>query len=327
MSFTQANNNTAPTNTTNATFRLWGTAIRDAILNSGFTMVGTGNVDWTTVAVPAVTTAAGFEVYQFNDTLQATNPYFFKLEYGTASILDRPALWLTVGRGHNGTGTITANGGALTTRAQIGKDLASNTQNCWCYFAGQSSANAGYMCMALWTHKTNTTSNASIPRDINGTFATLVSFERTKDSTGADTSDGLLLLYTVGASAYRMQYVGNTANGNVETTLGVLVPGNAGLNANTGTATQCSARTGSRWGFYPVFHNKKGAMLYPGKNVMVAYNSTFGDDLTMHYGEMWSPTQYGAQRTLVYHGDTIFTSCAPIARMSQANTTLLTRFD
>jgi hypothetical protein len=316
--------NSIPDSTTNASFRAWGTFVRDAIANCGFSQVGTGNIDWTTVAAPATpTTAQGFEVYQFNDTLQATNPVYFKLEYGSFGAGNRPAFWLTFGRGHNGTGTITANGGSLTARVQLGRNASALT-NSLSYISGQSNGAAGYLVLALWSNRVNTTANLgpSGPKDTATNQGVIISIERTKDATGADTSAGVLLLYNTSSTVYATQFIGNTANGNVSTTIGVLAPGAAPLGGPV-----YGNRIGQKWGFYPIFFDQKGALLNPGKNLLVSYDPGPGDPASDHGGEMWTPTLYGAQHTFVYHGSGAFSSLSSPARASNANTCLLTRFD
>lgn len=322
-----------PNSGSNAQFRAWGTYVRDAIMNCGFTMVGTGNIDWTTVAAPTLTnTPSGFEVYQFNDTLQATNPVFFRIGYGSAGGANRPSLWLQVGRGHNGTGTITANGGALTANVQVTRNSDDTSGNSfWSYIAGRSDGAFGYLCLALWTNKTNTSISGGFPaapKDTTTPMGTLLSIERTKDANGNDTSDGVLLLYHAGASTtYNQQYVGNTANSNVSSSIGVLTPGNGPLVGSSRTAGSLTKLPAQRWGIYPIFHDKKGAFQYPGKNVLVAYDAT--DTVTDHYGETWNPTQYGALRSMIYHGGSVFSSVTAggVARLSSSNCHFITRYD
>jgi hypothetical protein len=82
----------------------------------------TGQVNWTTVTYSSTAnTSSGYEIYEFTDALQSTYPIYLKIEYGTgddpAAANGSPTIWLTVGQGSNGSGTLT---GTLTTRTQIG---------------------------------------------------------------------------------------------------------------------------------------------------------------------------------------------------------------
>lgn len=109
-----------------AGFRAWGLELStelDAYLPK---TADTGQINWATVTRPAVNTAAGYEIRRFNDALQATAPIFVKLEYGTTSVLTIPALWVTVGTGSNGSGTLT---GSVTQRALCVMNSAVGSSN------------------------------------------------------------------------------------------------------------------------------------------------------------------------------------------------------
>lgn len=99
----------APSGLTNANFRLWGSQLSAALVAVGMILVEcTGDIDWTTVTAPGAGVYAGWEVFRFSDTAQATHPVFFKLEYGTSTYAGNPGLRLTVGRGVNtADGTLT----------------------------------------------------------------------------------------------------------------------------------------------------------------------------------------------------------------------------
>jgi hypothetical protein len=77
----------------------------------------TGQINSVTVTRPGATnTSAGYEIWTFNDTLQASAPVYLKIEYGTGANTAIFSLWVTVGTGSNGSGTLT--GTALSTRRQ-----------------------------------------------------------------------------------------------------------------------------------------------------------------------------------------------------------------
>lgn len=100
-----------------ANFRAWGLELSTKLQAMNLIKTAdTGQINWTTVVRAANNTAAGYEIYQFNDSLQSTAPIFFKLEYGTANISSNPQMWITVGTGSNGSGTIT---GITTSRDSI----------------------------------------------------------------------------------------------------------------------------------------------------------------------------------------------------------------
>lgn len=121
--------------TTNAEFRAWGLAVSTALGAIGLTQTSdTGQINWTTVATPAGASASqGYEIWRFNDTLQATKPLFFKIEYGSGGAATSPAIWMTVGAGSDGAGTIT--GAAIMTRAQktFNSGVATAFTSYFCY--------------------------------------------------------------------------------------------------------------------------------------------------------------------------------------------------
>lgn len=103
-----------------AAFRAWGQAIHDAILAVGLVNTAdAGQIDFATVAKPASGSSyAGFKMYRFDDSLQATAPVFVKLEFGTNSSTT-PALAITVSSGTNGFG--------VATGQQSGRQVAGST--------------------------------------------------------------------------------------------------------------------------------------------------------------------------------------------------------
>lgn len=107
----------APIQTTDAEFRAWVTAISNGFQALFTKVTQAGEINLATVLKPAGSdTSQGFEVYRFNDSLQATAPIFFKIEYGSSGLAAYPGCWLTVGKGADGSGTITS---VLLARQQV----------------------------------------------------------------------------------------------------------------------------------------------------------------------------------------------------------------
>jgi hypothetical protein len=106
----------ALSSTNTATFRAWGLDLSQSFSDVGLVKTAdTGQIDWATVTQPAVNTAAGYEIWRYNDSLT-----FLKIEYGTGqNLTNTVGLWLTVGEGSNGSGTLT---GAVSTRRLIMMD-------------------------------------------------------------------------------------------------------------------------------------------------------------------------------------------------------------
>jgi hypothetical protein len=106
---------------TDAHFQLW----YNGVITMLFTALGvvqtadTGQIGLTATR-PASSTSAGYVIGRFNDPLQSTVPIFFKLEFGSGVANTNPQMWLTVGTGSNGSGTITnGGGGAVSTRCSL----------------------------------------------------------------------------------------------------------------------------------------------------------------------------------------------------------------
>lgn len=161
-------------NTTATSFRAWGTGVDGTFVTVGWVRTSdTGQINFTSVAAPGATsTSMGYSVFRMNDTLQATQPVFLKIEYGSsAASTATPALWVTIGTGSDGAGNIT---GILRTRFHIAAGAAGHTGVC--YFSGDSGR---YAC-TLW------------PLSSNANLYMILSIERTKDAAGAVTSEGLL---------------------------------------------------------------------------------------------------------------------------------------
>lgn len=99
-----------------AGFRAWSKELHDEMVAAGLVQTAdTGQINFTTATRPATNAVAGYTIYRFNDTLQATAPIFIKFEWGTAST-NQPQVFATVGTGSDGAGNIT---GVSTTRVGI----------------------------------------------------------------------------------------------------------------------------------------------------------------------------------------------------------------
>ena len=93
--------------TSDAGFRTWGAEFHAALLSVGLTLTSdTGQINWTTVTRSTIGLSSGYEIWRFNDSLQATSPIFIKFEFGTATG-NYPFMYITIGNGSNGSGTLT----------------------------------------------------------------------------------------------------------------------------------------------------------------------------------------------------------------------------
>lgn len=165
---------------TDADFRTWGSTISAALATLGLIQTAdTGQINWTTVAKPAATNASqGYEVWRFNDGLQGAAPVFIKIEYGSGgNFATDPGIYITVGSGSNGSGTLT---GQTSTRTQIGTS-SSGTKSAGITLPFYVSGGSGELFLAF------NVDTAAI------TFGSLVGVERPKDSNDSPTSEGVLV--------------------------------------------------------------------------------------------------------------------------------------
>ena len=159
---------------TDAAFRAWGKQLSDAIGACLTKTADTGQVDWTTVTKPASNVYV-YEVYRFNDALQATAPVFLRVEYGTAS--SNPIVRITVGSATDGAGNLRGMTTAVMPSISTG-NLSANPATTWvCYKDGAFTL--------AWGMNTGPTNQP----------AGLWVVERSRDSAGASTGDGLFCIY------------------------------------------------------------------------------------------------------------------------------------
>lgn len=165
-----------PTNATDAEFRAWAQFIHDTFNLAWVQTSDTGQINLTTVTAPgAPNTSQGYEIWRMNDSLQGTFPIFVKVEYGSGAAALTPAIFLTIGKGSDGSGTITTIRFARTRLSSGTNNVAAHS-----YF-GSAATNRLSGCFG-----TGTTCRALV-----------LGIERTKDSSGNDTTEGLLLISNI----------------------------------------------------------------------------------------------------------------------------------
>jgi hypothetical protein len=167
-------------NATDADFRAWGSMFGTALTNFGWVKhTDTGQIDWLTVTRPLTSGSfMGYEIWRMADALQATTPIFMKLSFGMAQGATAFGVQITFGTSTNGSGTPT---GTVSTMIEmngsnyptLGTPDGSGNYNH--YFSGDTSSFRALVA-------DNCESNSS----------SWLCVERTKDNTGANTSDGLM---------------------------------------------------------------------------------------------------------------------------------------
>lgn len=123
------------TTATDAWFRQYK-SFSDALTAAGFPLTAdTGQVNWTTVTVPAASTYTAYEIRRFDDADQATWPVFIRIDYAYITSTQQHArIRLTFGTGSDGAGNITGVIGP-SLFAMLG---SSTTDRDWLFSADES---------------------------------------------------------------------------------------------------------------------------------------------------------------------------------------------
>lgn len=196
-----------------ADYQAWAQGIHAQLIACGLVQTAdTGQLNLATVAkVTTSNTVIGYEMFRFNDGLQATSPVFIKVEYGSggasAAGFCNLGLWITVGTGTNGTGTLT---GFLSNRDEV---ATTNTKGGGVTLPSYCSGDGSRIAMC--TNYDNATA----------AFAMVWMVDRTRDGSGNATSDGVV--------TYRMSQ-GGLATARVQS----LIPG-VGWQTAIGNTTGC----------------------------------------------------------------------------------------
>lgn len=181
------------TNGSTSELRSWGSAISAALATAGLIKTAdTGQVDWTTINYNATQGALlGYEIWRFNDGLQATRPVFIKVWYYNASSTIPPNLRIlfTVGSATDGVGNVSGYGnyGAFGSGATIGGIVTTPYYN---LLSGDGSGIA-FSFMA---------------DDTSADSATLLVIDRFRNSAGVALGDGILFAVKT-KSATSMTYL------------------------------------------------------------------------------------------------------------------------
>lgn len=178
---------TAVSHSSTANFRIWGGELSGMLTSAGLPKSGdTGQANWTTANRPAANGSV-YEIRYLNDSLHATNPLYFKIEYGTNDSAGNPCIWVTCGSSTNGAGTIT--GTTYFSRVKLFADAACGGGT---YFTGVC-VRSGYFAM-VWKRGAMT--------DVTPFFAVC----RSCDDSGDPTATGAVFYYSENNTGYRYTY-------------------------------------------------------------------------------------------------------------------------
>ncbi len=218
---TTFNYNTPVAHANDADFRAWGVLYSAALAACGLVQTAdTGQIDWVTVTRPGTNTAAGYQIWRFNDTLQGAAPVYIKFEFGTGASATRPMVWITLGTGSDGAGNIT--GGYIARRTCNSSDNLTGTPPAFfCH-------TEGFLGIG-W---------ASFLSAGNPKLGQLILLHRTVTAAGVVTADGLDCItrndnsanphYQV-AARFSPVVVPNI--GGLETYINAIAPGNLGVSS------------------------------------------------------------------------------------------------
>lgn len=123
-------------------------------------------------------TKSGYQIWAMNDSLQATKPIVVRFDFGTGPGTNTPGLWITIGSGSNGSGTITGiayNGGANSNATVRGFSSSNTSSPTNSYASGDGGAiRALLFASTSWF---------------------IFSLTRMVDATGAYTGDGVCMCW------------------------------------------------------------------------------------------------------------------------------------
>jgi hypothetical protein len=142
--------NVAPSNASDATFRVWGKALSDALQAVGcIKTADTGQIDWATVARAAINTYAGYEIRQLPASAwQTACPVLIKIEFGAGTTQTFAAIKVTLCKTTDGAGTPT---GIISSSALL-INTATSTTATDCFV----SCGDDYVSWSLWVTAAST---------------------------------------------------------------------------------------------------------------------------------------------------------------------------
>lgn len=164
-------------NDSDAHFRAWAQEVHDALAAFGWVNTAdTGQINLVTVVAPVSTSVVkGYEIWRMADALQSLYPVYMKIEYGSGpSAATQFGLWITVGTSTNGAGTM---GGQSSTRTTFYGPSSPDTTSRNCVSSGSTNR----FCVGF---------NAD---GAAGNSYAYFGVERSQDSTGADSNEGMFV--------------------------------------------------------------------------------------------------------------------------------------
>lgn len=117
--------------TTDAALRTWINAVHQAFIDAGLIQTAdSGQINRATVVRGAVDAVLGYETFVFSDPQNATNVLTLKVSYGMGDTTSIARLGLEVGKGTNGSGTITTSAATISSLSSSNVDSANRVIHC-----------------------------------------------------------------------------------------------------------------------------------------------------------------------------------------------------
>lgn len=253
-----------PSNNTDANFRAWASFVHNVFLLGWVNTADTGQIDLTTVTAPVgANTKQGYKIYRMDDALQATEPVFVRIDFGSGPTAAVPGAWLTIGKGSDGVGNITSilyNGGISATPNMSAGASSTAAHNSY-GSADTNRVSIGLFCAA-------------------GALRNIPFFiERSKDSNGDDTNDAIVFATGTSGIMSLSQYLKYT---------GPLPPQDLCLNALLPSQNPGSFGSDIGVGVHIPF---AGVAMYPSIGMVVVRAADFASEAG------FSMTIYGVSRT------------------------------
>ena len=188
----------APQQTTDGQFQAWVAPTDAAIISIwGARTADTGQINTATVTHPTLANEKqGYSIYKTLDTLDGTQSIWWRIDYGSGSAATIPSVWITLGTGSDGAGTITAVGGSVFGPLQIQGAASATVYRS--YVSGTNAGARARLCVAMF---------AGVTGSADTTANFFWSIERSKNAAGADTAAGVIFLSAaILAASTRSQY-------------------------------------------------------------------------------------------------------------------------
>lgn len=185
-----------------AQYRIWAQALLTNMIAAGLVQTSdtgqanpsTLTIDTTAASVAGLKQEFGYFVFRFNDSLQSSYPVYLRLSlgsysYSTIASHKRPFLGITVGFATDGAGNITGPSRTVTDIGDLGTGYAhtalAGPHSSWCHHK------EGFLALIAYRSciRVAITTNPIMDQPLNHLV-----IERTRDSSGNPTGDGIYML-------------------------------------------------------------------------------------------------------------------------------------